>query len=289
VVPNANKTEKAFYKDILPYVRADGAISSLAHLASAERVKAQPWPPALADLTPPKTQIGNDDLNFHMALDIGLGILGDVHLSGDLRFCGFRSWSTYRRSGVANTIILHELYGAGIRASIRYSGKEIKGGATQVAAKVTLDKTAASFSIDIMGVDIGELPSVGAFASGAATVFDSQTLALIGGIWSEANAVITAHDNDDPAIPSATKAAWQPCLTGVNLNLGAEELQSVAGRCGAWCFAYKQVWDGVSREAALQAVADADYKAAVEKIYAGVSRPVSDARKAAKLMLRIGR
>jgi hypothetical protein len=288
-VPSVNKAEKAFYKAVLPYVRTDGAILSLAHLADAARIKAQPWPPASEELTSPKAQIGNDDLSFNTALDIGLGILGDVHLNSDFRFCGFRSWSTYRRSGAANTIILHEFYGAGIRASIRYSGSEIKGGATQVAAKVTLDSTAASFSIDVMGVDISQLPSVGAFASGAATVFDSQTLSLIGGIWSEANTVITAHDNEDPAIPSTTKAAWQPCLTGVNLNLGADEFQEVTGRCGAWVFALRKLEQRVSREAALNSAPDAFCKAAVQKIYGEVSQPDSGARNAARSKLQVGR
>jgi len=285
--PPANNAQKAFYKAVTPYVTAEGAIASLTHLAGPARVKANAWPPT--KLTTPRTQIGNEDLNFQAALNIGLGLLGDVHLGGDLRFCGFRSWSTYQQSGLADTIILKEFYGSGIRASIRYSGSAVSGGATQVAAKVTLEKTAASFNIDILGVDVGFLPSIGAFASGAATVFDSQTLSLIGGIWSEANAVITAHDSTDPGIPAAKKAAWQPCLTGVELNLGAEEIQSAAGRCGAWAFALYQLWKGHSREEVLSQVANADYKRAVEKVYEGITEPDSDARSRAKQMLRIGR
>jgi hypothetical protein len=290
-VPETNKTQDSYFKAISPYVRGDGAIASLVHLAGSApaRVKAQPWPPGPGELGPPEVEIGNDDLSFQAALNIGLGILGDVHLGGDLRFCGFLAWSTYTRKGGADTMILNEHYGAGIRASIRYSGSEIKGGATQVAAKVTLEKAAASFSIDILGVDVGLLPSIGAFAGGAATVFDSQTLSLIGGLWSEANAVITAHDSPDQGIPAATKVAWRPCLTGVDLNLGADELQAIAGRCGPWAFALYHCGRGVSREVLLADATEGDYRNAVEKVYEDVIEPDRSKRNWAKELLSIGR
>jgi hypothetical protein len=279
-VPGPNQSREGFYKAVLPYVRPDGSIVSLQHLAPSERIKARPWPPVDGEngLQQPTTKIGNEDLNFHTALDMGLGVLGDVHLSGDMRFCGFLSWSTYRCSGMPAMLVLDEYYGAGIRASIRYSGREIKGGATQVAAKVTLDGTATSFCIDILGVDVSALPSLGAFASGAATVFDSQTLSLIGGIWSEANNVITAHDKD----------AWRPCLTGVKLDLGATELQTIAGKCGAVAYALRQVCKKVPQQTALNSAVNADYRAAVVAAYAGVEMPGSEARAAAEAQLKLG-
>jgi hypothetical protein len=288
VMPGPNHTKTAYLKAVLPYTMPDGAIASLAHLGPPEQIKAGSWPPPGKELSQPKTRIGNDELTLHAALDIGLGILGDLHLKNDMRFCGFLSWSTYRRVGVAGTMILEELYGAGIRASIRYSGNEIKGGATQLAAKVTLDKTAASFSIDILGVDIHQLPSIGAFASGAATVFDAQTLSLIGGIWSEVNAVITAHDDNDAATPLEKKEAWKPCLTGVQLNLGADELQRAAGTCGPMAFALARLANGTPLDKALAQAPDGESKAAVQRFYAGLPQPGSDARKEAKSLLRLG-
>lgn len=290
-LPPANTKQKGFYKPVLPYVNRDGAIASLAHIAPASRIQATEWPPNSADLSQANTKIGNNSLDLQGALDIGLGTLADLHASADMRFCGYLSWSTYTRPGATDSIVLEETYAAGIRVSARYFGSEITGGATALAAKVTAEGKAASFSIDILGVDVERIPSIATFAGGAATAFDTETVALIGGIWSEVNAVITSHDSADPKVDPAIKAAWKPCLTGVKLDLGAPELQTLAGRAAAVAYALNMVSSGTSRSQALAKVPQA-YRDELVQIYDSMGiqeKPVSAQRNEAAELLDIGR
>lgn len=290
--PAANGAQRRFEKAVLPYITTTGAVASLRHLAPEARIRTSSWPPAASELTPPKQEIGNHELTLSGTLDIGLSTVADIHSTSDVRLFGYNAWSTYARAAAPNTIILSENYGAGIRASIRYVGTDLSV-ASQVAAKVTLGEAAASFAIDVVGVDVEQLPSIGAFVGGATSAFDATTMGLIGSIWSEANAVITAHDRGAAATDDEKRKAtgWHPCLTSVVIDLGAPELQARAARASAALYALDQIADGKRRADACAAKPDwtAEVNAVYDTLHAGEDAPPGGVRDEAKNILRIGR
>jgi hypothetical protein len=284
-VPAANAASKGFEVAVLPYLSPTGAILSLRHFTKNDaRIRAQSWPPKRSDLGQAHQDLGNAELKVAATLGLGLGGIADFHSKDDAQFVGYRAWSTYPRAPVEDTMILSETYAAGIRVSIRYVGTNEQLSATTVAAKVTLNQVSASFSIDILGVEIESLPSIGAFIAASTAVFDANAMNLLGCVWAEVNAVITNHDapNPDPTLLQA----WKPCLTSVELDLGAPELQDKAGECGAFAFGFKHLADGVAKDVAL-AAAPAEYKVDVAQIYDEYGT-TSDPAAAAKYVLQCG-
>jgi hypothetical protein len=283
-VPDGNDARAKLERPVMPYLtRGTRAVASLLHLVDdPARVAANPWPPTREELSVPRQDIGERELTLAATLDVGLGSLADVHAGVDYRFFDYHAMSTYRRGGAANTIIIGETYSAGIRATVRYEGTDLSL-ASQVAAKVTLGQTAASYCVDILGVDVEKVPSLATFAGGCLGAFDAQTLSRIGSVWKETNDVIAAKKPD---------AAWKPCLTAVEIDLGADELQRRTGRAGAITFALAKIgrWRLSEVEALKQT--PLDYVDQVKRVYRelGVTAaPSDDAVEAAKAILRLGR
>ncbi|APR80958.1 Hypothetical protein A7982_06305 [Minicystis rosea] len=283
-VPPANEAKNGFEVAVLPYLSPTGAILSLRHFAEDARIRAHDWPPAPDDLGQAHQELGNADLKIAATLDLGLQGIADLRSKDDAQLAAYHAYSTYQRTALEDTILLSETYAAGIRVSIRYLGTDDQLSATAVAAKVTLNEITASFSIDVLGVEVESLPSIGAFIAASTSAFDANAMSLLGCVWAETNAVIVNHDapNPDPEILEA----WKPCLAAVEIDLGARELQQKAGRCGAVAFAFRHLADGVPQATAL-AAAPAEYQAEVKQIYETYGA-TSDPAAGARYVLRCG-
>jgi hypothetical protein len=283
IVPPPNGASGFFEVPVMPYVtKGSRAIASLLYLVGdPTRVAANPWP--AQELGTPEQDIGGRELTLAATLDLGLSVLADVNAKADYRFFDYHATSVYAQRGASNTIIAAEKYTAGIRATVRYLGTDVTL-ATQVAAKVSLGQTSASYSVDVIGVDIEKIPSIAAFSGGCLGPFDVQALARIGVVWKEVNRVITSTD------PVAQ--GWKPCLSAVVLKLEAPELQAKVERAGGLTYGLAKIarWR-LSRDQAI-AQSPANYLADVKAVYDrfGVTGAPSDsAINQARSMLQLGR
>ena len=277
--PASNHDDLAWPMLVGPHIQADGTILSLAGLAPPAVVRAARSPELSihGELDAEEQQTTVDaalTMGFDRIASVGAETSAQFRLSNHLRH--------WYGPGAEGAIVRKERYSAGFRVCIRYWGKELNGSLSvpAIAAQTHLGMIQSTYEVQIVGVDIRDLPNLGAFLGGTSGPFDLTTQQRLGALQADVNQALM------------NPAALSPCLTEVTLDLTSGHLSRPWQNALSNSFALRKIRHGHTLPEALEdlpAEADADVVRGVyQALVLGDQEPASAARRMARRILRLG-
>ncbi|MBI5831232.1 MAG: hypothetical protein HZB16_02860 [Armatimonadetes bacterium] len=214
-MPDARDQLVPWMVDVPPYVRENGVVPALERLtANPDRIRIGAWPAVLVG--PPNHRTYFSEVSASLALAAGAAGLVDVSSKSSARYCRYGFLQEYGCPGQANSLILNERYARGFQTFIRFVSSENSVDALVIAAKATVENARTSMEIQILGVDLGAVSTLAGLFPAAINGFDISTVSAMGAV----DAQISAVGEGTPS--------FVPCLSGVEVNLGAPEVQALA-------------------------------------------------------------
>lgn len=229
-IPPKNTNIKGWDIDVPPYITSDNIIPALKYLTNdSDKIKIGSWPPPDAELSQPRSLIYNTEVSAKAVVAGGAAGLVEGATDSEARFWVYGYLSKYGRAGVANSIILNETYSAGLQTFIRFLSTDNMLDAQTIASKATLNVLSTATEVRILGVDLSVLKSAATFFTSALNGFDVATLNALGSISAEASEVLNGN------------IGFAPCLTNIELNIGAPEIQKLVDSADRYCKALKLI------------------------------------------------